>query len=231
MSQFQLPGNIRYSFLLLNSVFLVSGAVAIGTMVYFLLQPFARRNVVLTSDIVTGALACGCITTVIAVLGYIGYAKALSRSMVMVCYCWLAGLLQIGEIILGAFVWFRTLDIRSDYYPKWQSWSEELRQNFQDFSRCCGYFNATDFAAPSDQCPSTVSLDGSDASTKPLTGCSEDLQIYAADYLQDMYTVIFCFVVIAFIAMFAGILLYLSCRDLKRYMRTTEKLVRLRSDA
>ncbi|KAJ1654707.1 hypothetical protein IWQ61_005403 [Dispira simplex] len=222
----ELPPNIRLSFLVTNGVFLVAGTVAIGFMVYYSLHPFARRNVVITPDIMYGALAVGCATVLTSLLGFFGLLNPIRRKLPLVLYCWFTGVIQISAIILGACVWFRTLDIKSDYYPKWKSWDKALRGNFQDYSRCCGYLNADDYAAESPLCPASRGPDD-----EVLPGCSDQLLIYVNDYLQNMYIVMFLFVGVGFVTMLTGLVLFLSSRDLKRYIRTSEKLVQLQNAA
>ncbi|RKP36512.1 Tetraspanin/Peripherin [Dimargaris cristalligena] len=237
MSEFSLPPNVRLSFLVTNCILLLAGGMGIGFMVYYLLHPFSRRNVVITEDMIFGGISCGGLSILVALVGYVGSMNPTRRKNFLLSYCWLAAVIQVAEMVLGAVVWFRTLDIKGDYYPKWQSWSDGLRANFQEYSHCCGYLTPTDFPAPSPTCQSifdalssTEGANSADVVLGQLTGCAVPLELYITNYLQNIYTVVFGFVVISFIAMLSGLVIYLSSRDLCRYIKTSEKLVHLRLD-
>ncbi|KAJ1922869.1 hypothetical protein IWQ60_006230 [Tieghemiomyces parasiticus] len=221
------PSNVRYTFLVLNACLLLSGALALGIMAYYLLNPLPRRDVILTPDVVGGALACGAAAVAISLLGFFGGQAPLPRQRALAIYCGLTVLLQVAELVLGAILWFRSLDVPRDYYPLWQSWPQPLRAEFQEYGHCCGFYRPDDFSVPSAGCAALFSPGGA---TSSINGCSNTLYVYVSAYLERCYSAVFGFIAVAFVAMFSSLVIYLSSRDLQRYITTSEKLLQLRVD-
>jgi len=117
----------------------------------------------------------------------------------------------IGIITLGTFVWWYTLEERSNFHKIWLEAPGATRIALQDKFRCCGYFNGTDLAEIGGNfCVSRNFID-SLTSSDLSHFCVIPLTKFADSTLNILFTSIY-----GFMAVVVGLLLATLCVIRKR---------------
>ncbi|KAK9765231.1 hypothetical protein K7432_006609 [Basidiobolus ranarum] len=202
--------SIKISFFILTLVFMASGLVAISVGAYFWATPYARRRVVVTEDILIAGLAMGMAAIFSSFVGFHGFRYPVRNKKSLVLYGWLVVLVLVTELALGAVIWFRSLSIRDSFSDKWRSWDPALRGLFQETDGCCGYYDNTDFPADSISCR---------YQNYGWPGCVDMIYIYSDNYLRNIYTVLFGFVVVDIFAFFGSVILIQASNNQERYVK------------
>jgi hypothetical protein len=69
-----------------------------------------------------------------SVSSIIGFIVAFSRHKArtkIAFFITIISIILVATLCLGAYVWFQTLNVRSQYSARWQEWSDALKEAFQ----------------------------------------------------------------------------------------------------
>jgi len=129
----------------LDFLLLIAGAVALSLSLIWR-APNTLMNMILSpADLTAGtilgvALLATCAISVAAIV----QKSHVTIGLVILNYALLLD--AIGIVIIGTFVWFFTLQERSNFHRLWLQASPQTRTMLQDQFKCCGYFNGSDQA-------------------------------------------------------------------------------------
>jgi len=103
-------------------------------------------NSVLTPDILLSGLVLGIfmLITFVVSIGAIVQANHITMGLVILNYFLVID--SIVVLVVGTYIWIPSLTQRAVFHKKWIGFSREDRIKLQDTWKCCGYFNASDFA-------------------------------------------------------------------------------------
>jgi len=123
---------------------------------------------------------------------------------------------SIAIIVVGAIVWFYTLEERAEYQEVWLQRAVSIQIQLQDKFSCCGYFQGTNIALGGDFCSAIVA-----ASSQP--GCVNAITS-AADYtLNNIFTTIYGFIAITLSLFLASVCQINKRLEEERFRRIDEK--------
>jgi hypothetical protein len=129
----------------LDFLLLIAGAVALSLSLIWR-APNTLMNMVLSpADLTAGTIlgAALLVTCAISVAAIIQKSHV-TIGLVILNYALLLD--AIGIVIIGTFVWFFTLQERTNFHRLWLQASPQTRITLQDQLKCCGYFNGSDQA-------------------------------------------------------------------------------------
>ncbi|ORY03443.1 hypothetical protein K493DRAFT_276545 [Basidiobolus meristosporus CBS 931.73] len=155
-------------------------------------------------------LTIGVLAILSSFTGFRGFTHPIRNKKWLMLYGWLVVGILVIELALGAVIWFRSLGIRDDFSAKWRSWDPALRGLFQETDGCCGYYHSRDFPAD------TLSCRNPD---RDWPGCVDMIYIYSDNYLRNIYTVLFGFVVVDLCAFFGLVVLVQARNNQERYVK------------
>jgi len=212
-----IDSKIRYTFLILLSLLLISGIGSFIVGVYFMQSTEARRNAVLSQGNVISLIVGAVVVTITSLVGFYGYLKPVQRKVALLAFCWMLVVVILACIFLGIGVWYQTLTFHDDSGVHWRSqWSYNLRRAFQDYdgtTPCCGFTDPTDFPAVSNIC-----FDQS-----ALPGCQDMVFSYGDSYLVQIYMFIFGMTFLDTFAFLAAVIFYQARNYEARFERMAQK--------
>ncbi|CAG8548625.1 1726_t:CDS:2 [Dentiscutata heterogama] len=200
--------------------YLITGMIMISFGSSFLMT-FGRniRSVVLSKPSLIGGITIGIIRILIFFVGIIGFFAPFKR-----CHNWLMAqsicivMTTIALLILGAMIWFKTLNERNFFKDVWIGWMNGTRARFQDQFNCCGWEYPLSYGVVSRGC-----LDLQQVNTTMFGGC-DSLIIGTGDKIsREVFTLLFGFIAIDIIT-FLTISVLIHARNIvERFRKIEEK--------
>ncbi|KAI9296505.1 hypothetical protein K502DRAFT_328997 [Neoconidiobolus thromboides FSU 785] len=120
---------------------------------------------------------------------------------------------------LGAYIWFNSLNVSSDYSHRWNDWSAEIKGMFQDEGKCCGYDG--DRMVLSNFCTQEM------IDAKNSVPCKSSIQEFVNYYLQNIYTALFLYAIVDFFTLLMCLVTLKALQDMERYERSMRKMINL----
>jgi len=213
-----IEAKIRYTFLALLALLLISGVGSFIVGLYFLQSTESRRNAVLSEGNLISLIVGGIVITLTSLVGFWGYARPIQRKFALLSLCYLIVAVIIACIFLGLGVWYQTLTYHDDTGDRWRKqWNYGLRRAFQDYEKdtpCCGFNDPRDFPAITDIC----------FEQSALPGCQDIVFQYGDSYLVQIYIFIFGLTFLDTFAFLAAVIFLQARNDEARFERMAQKM-------
>jgi len=117
------------------------------------------RSLVISELDLNAALGLGALILISWIIGLYGVltgmVKGKRQTAGLVAFNWSLVAIVMITTIIGAIIWFFTLQPRAELFEIWQVQPQATQQFLQDTLKCCGYFDATTaggFNAPGGFC-------------------------------------------------------------------------------
>ncbi|CAG8761520.1 15423_t:CDS:2, partial [Dentiscutata erythropus] len=200
--------------------YLITGMIMISFGSSFLMT-YGRniRSVVLSKPSLIGGIIIGIIRVLTFFVGTIGFFAPFKRfhNWLIAQFVCIA-MTSIALLILGAKIWFKTLDERNFFENVWIGWMNGTRARFQDQLNCCGWEYPLSYGVVSRGC-----LDLQQANATMFGGC-DNLIIGAGDKIsREIFTLLFGFIAIDIITFLAISVLIHARKIVERFRKIEEK--------
>jgi hypothetical protein len=127
----------------LDLCLLASGAIAL-TFSLVWRAPNLLRNMVFSHADLTAGLALGISLLITFAISVGAIIQANHVTIGLVILNWVLVLDGLGVVVVGTFVWFYTLQERSNFKQFFTALSADQRISIQDELHCCGYYGVSD---------------------------------------------------------------------------------------
>ncbi|KAJ1903992.1 hypothetical protein LPJ81_002756 [Coemansia sp. IMI 209127] len=210
-SPMRLKSSVQFGFGLLAACYMATGIAALAVAGYIVSENASpKRETIVTTNIVKSLFVAGVFIIIVSLVGITGALSPLSRKRWLLAYIWLLAMTILFETGVGIWLWSRTLDIGDLYGSNWRSlWSDAMKRSYQDDYQCCGYLNPHDSPVlSSDSCQNV---------NESSFGCTHFVHEFALDSLGHIYTCVFSFVLVDFLAMMSGLVVLIVRNDEERW--------------
>lgn len=211
---------------LVDFLLLAGGGLSVAMSIVFKKEDLVM-NTVLTPDILLAGLILGIflLVTFVVSIGAIVQANHVTIGLVILNYFLLADAIVV--LVIGTYIWVPSLTQRAIFHTKWAAFTVEQRVQLQEQWKCCGYFNASDFAEIGGHCSQTqidflniLDLGNDDNAhffcVKPYTA--------ASDYtLENTFTAVYAMMVPVLCLLLASICVIYKRNEEERFKRIDSK--------
>lgn len=121
-------------------VWLLAAAILSIVMSFVWRRPNLMLNFTLSSEQLTSGLILGILLMATFATSLLGIAQKGKAVWGLIVLNWMLILDGIAIIIVGSFLWFRTLEERNNYFHVFTSQPNQTIVDIQDKFSCCGYF-------------------------------------------------------------------------------------------
>ncbi|KAF0369748.1 tetraspanin family protein [Gigaspora margarita] len=206
-------------YIIVELVYLITGIIMMSVSSSWLLT-FGNnvRSAVLSKFLIIGGIIVGIVRVLTFLVGMIGFFAPFKRRGLLIAHSISIIITAIALLILGAKVWFKTLDERNFFKDVWIEWKNGTRARFQNEFNCCGWEYPLSYGVVSRICP-----DLQQANATMFGGC-DDLLIRSGDLLsREIFTSLFGFMMIDVLTFLAVCVLIHVRKVEERFRKIEEK--------
>ncbi|CAG8488261.1 547_t:CDS:2 [Acaulospora colombiana] len=182
---------------------------------WFMTMGINLHSVVMSQELIIGGFVIGGLIVLSFLVALVGFISPMKRKNWLIAHSFLIVASSLGLLVLGAIIWFDTLEERSHFNDEWAEWSTPMKAFLEDKLNCCGWSDPSDNPVTSNTCSS--------ANMSSIQGCM-DLVIKSADETsQRIFTTLFGFIAIDVFALLATVVLIQARNVEERYQKIDEK--------
>jgi len=206
----------------LDFLLLAAGGVALSLSIVWGTQNVLMNMVLSSADLTAGTtLGIALLLTFAISIGAIVQKNHVTIGLVLLNYALLLD--AIGIVVIGTFVWFFTLQERTNFHRSWLQATRQTRITLQDQLKCCGYFNGNDQAEIGGSfCQSQQFVSGL-ASNVTTNFCVTPITSFADMTLNNVFTTVYGYMAIVLCLLLASLCVIKKRQEDERFKKIDAK--------
>lgn len=212
---------------LFDLLLLGGGGLSVAMSIVWRNSNFMMQTV-LTPSILNAGLVLGIFLLVTFAVSIGAIVQANHVTMGLVILNWILLVDAVVVLVIGTFIWYPSLQERAVFHKAWIGLTDAQRIQLQDQWKCCGYFNASDYAVVGGSYCSQSQVDFLNVLdlTNDLNAHFFCVKPYtaAADYtLENVFTTVYAMMVPVLCLLIASICVIYKRNETERFKKIDAK--------